>query len=902
MLPARLSDAELAAAFDLFRGPTADGLGAEDVALALTACGAMGVTEADAKALVGRCRGGVMSREEFVAAAGLLRCPSECSSAAAMDVAFRYFDRGGAGMLSAAGLREATNALFGRPAPPRVISEVIRWADSDGDGLLSKAEFTDAVNFVPRPVPPAADDHFVSGAARGSNVVTGRRRGHAMARRKTVLHALKVSHEHREHSEVDAAAAVAAATSGAAGPTAEHMGALGDWLVAEWHSKTGSVVDELVQNLSAPEDHDAETKFQTIALAAQHIALSASRYSDFSWAELMVMRLYTMAGPDIDALMGYGDVPDYEVQRDAWHSYGREQTPRRNGAIFSAVNAALRSAPHPPPPVPCPAGHPDDSAQHQLLRRWVKFCILIFSLAVEGCGEGVSPDAEVARGLAGLPDAVPAAHRALRPGEQLRWPAPSSCTMRRAVSEQYVRGEAANATRSAHQGAVLFIVTGLSCGLPLQDISQYPAEEELLLPPLLELTVEEVGSSGLMGCDVPDGTVVLRLRQCAAEHGAAPLQGLCFAARRDGRAAGAALQAEWDGIRIASLSPPTFGLRLGDLPPPQSPTQWAGSPRSPRSSSGQGRPTSPRGARSPTAGALVREVVAGGPSEGQLRAGDVIVGVQVDGGDGAEWVPVRQLADFDAFRTGLQPQPRGFAPVLLKVSRGAAGARSPTRVAIRRVVPSAGRKGRSSRGSQGASRTPSPRRRPQSPRSPSPRRSGAPRRAPSPRARSGPRPPRQPAGATPQRPPSTAASRRGTSSPAGSFRHSLPSPTPLRRSVLSHSRTPPPAPGSATGRSAPRPGTPSTPGAARGGGAARSSAAGSPVASRRGGSRGTQRRPAPRSSATAPAGAPPPPAPRPGQPGPEGSRRAAGPSSPLSSRRSGSRSGTAPLRRPLPHG
>eukprot|EP01065_Artemidia_motanka_P004739 TRINITY_DN12257_c1_g2_i3.p1 TRINITY_DN12257_c1_g2~~TRINITY_DN12257_c1_g2_i3.p1 ORF type:complete len:681 (+),score=146.69 TRINITY_DN12257_c1_g2_i3:56-2044(+) len=329
------------------------------------------------------------------------------------------------------------------------------------------------------------------------------------------------------------------------GRTTEQMQALAQWLVAEWHQKKCSVVDELLANLKAPPaiQPSSALKLQVLSLAASHLhSTKGQHYAGVCMAELLCMLLYTMAGPDIDALMTFNDVPDYDSEKEKWSEYQTTKSPQRNGAIFSAINWALRTAGE-PPPVPCPAG--SDTPQYATLRGWVKYIVLLLALASKqgsGVGGGV-----VARGLAGLPAEVVKEHSELKRGAAFRWPAASSCAFDKAVSESYIRGDAANATKQSG-GAILFLLRKTFWGMPLQNISKYPKEAELLLPPLTEFVVESVETVAKQsGYGVPAGTLLVTA-SCSSVLGNTMLRELCVVARRDAARASALLQRTADGL------------------------------------------------------------------------------------------------------------------------------------------------------------------------------------------------------------------------------------------------------------------------------------------------------------------------------------------------------------------
>eukprot|EP01065_Artemidia_motanka_P001270 TRINITY_DN1058_c0_g1_i1.p1 TRINITY_DN1058_c0_g1~~TRINITY_DN1058_c0_g1_i1.p1 ORF type:complete len:833 (+),score=386.88 TRINITY_DN1058_c0_g1_i1:50-2500(+) len=278
---------------------------------------------------------------------------------------------------------------------------------------------------------------------------------------------------------------------------AAQVKAFAERLAEEWRAKDGDIVDELVANLSAP-DMARTGKVAVLAEAARHLEKTKSEhYPERNRIELLVLALYTMAGPDIDALMTYKEVPVYdEEQKHLWEQYCAKHGRERNGAIFSAINWAMRTAADPKQ-----AG---DEAWGTV-RKWIKYlCLLLALCAQEEPSVAAAGGASLARGLAGLPASVFEAHQSMRTGDALHWPASSSCALDRSVSEAYIRGDAANATKQAG-GGILFLITKAVSGVMLQPISKYPKESEMLLPPLSAFTVEAVrAESSLPGSPVID--------------------------------------------------------------------------------------------------------------------------------------------------------------------------------------------------------------------------------------------------------------------------------------------------------------------------------------------------------------------------------------------------------------
>eukprot|EP01065_Artemidia_motanka_P032680 TRINITY_DN3966_c0_g3_i1.p1 TRINITY_DN3966_c0_g3~~TRINITY_DN3966_c0_g3_i1.p1 ORF type:complete len:973 (+),score=377.00 TRINITY_DN3966_c0_g3_i1:122-2920(+) len=298
-----------------------------------------------------------------------------------------------------------------------------------------------------------------------------------------------------------------------ASASAHDVKAFASRLEAEWGRKGGDVVDELMANLCAPKGTPVPQKLTMLAEAARllHDGKSAM-YPGRSRVELLVLALYTMAGPDIDALMGYQDAPAaYDPkQQDDWQQYC-DRHPDRNKAIFSTINWAVRTAADPQQP----PESVDDA--WTVVRRWTKFIALLLATCAQPEPMAGPRGRDVFRGLAGLPGNVHAAHKAMEKGAELHWPSASSCALLRRVSEDYIAGRAANATRQ-DGGAVLFLVSAARLGVLLKSISKYPDEDEMLLPPLSAFRVQDVqqGETAAGGDDEAAAVLSLTFTGCSA--------------------------------------------------------------------------------------------------------------------------------------------------------------------------------------------------------------------------------------------------------------------------------------------------------------------------------------------------------------------------------------------------
>eukprot|EP01062_Namystynia_karyoxenos_P045495 TRINITY_DN3378_c0_g1_i1.p1 TRINITY_DN3378_c0_g1~~TRINITY_DN3378_c0_g1_i1.p1 ORF type:complete len:1079 (+),score=355.40 TRINITY_DN3378_c0_g1_i1:86-3238(+) len=288
-----------------------------------------------------------------------------------------------------------------------------------------------------------------------------------------------------------------------------------------WENKKGDVLDELCANLTFP----PRTKGFRIVLLAQAARTVAERAGLLSEGEaavwmsqrrnlmdILVMALYTMAGPDVDATLSFLGVPDFE--RDGpkrWERY-RRRHPWRNTALFSVVNWAMRGAGE------RPAGK---TISWDSVERWVKTITLLTALASKPAPSLSAPSESIPpllfRGLAGLPVTVARSYQMLRPGDEVNWTAPSSCATSRGPAETYLRGAAANAQKGTG-GRVMFTIHGCGVGLELAEVSRYPREQEVLLPPFSRFTVLDVAverateEEAELDEGLPAGTVSVGLR------------------------------------------------------------------------------------------------------------------------------------------------------------------------------------------------------------------------------------------------------------------------------------------------------------------------------------------------------------------------------------------------------
>ena len=265
-----------------------------------------------------------------------------------------------------------------------------------------------------------------------------------------------------------------------------------------WRAKKGDVLDEMLANYKSPlPEEDTQGRLMVFAEISRCLQDQVKRdYPTRNRIELLNMLLYTMAGPDIDSVMSFTNVPAYnENNMGEWDAYQALHKDERNGAMFSQINWAMRT-------VNC---NDYNSEAWDTVQKWVKTICLLAAI----CNDSeVSLNDALSRGLAGLPPAVVDVHAALNAGHVIDWAAPSSCATDPGVAQAYVLGQAANAQKTSG-GCVFFSVTGTTHGIPLQSVSKYPREAEVLLSPLSSFKVHYRGTKA----ELPKDVICVEMRQ-----------------------------------------------------------------------------------------------------------------------------------------------------------------------------------------------------------------------------------------------------------------------------------------------------------------------------------------------------------------------------------------------------
>eukprot|EP00756_Hemistasia_phaeocysticola_P023051 Hpha_TRINITY_DN15868_c2_g9::TRINITY_DN15868_c2_g9_i1::g.192129::m.192129 len=271
-------------------------------------------------------------------------------------------------------------------------------------------------------------------------------------------------------------------------------------LMAWYDAKPGNLIDEMVENLRTPSGEDILCRLGLIAKVLGSEPRIARSLGDLSPAELLVVRGYTQKPIDIDRDVGWKDAPPppmknetkaargareaYESRHTDWN-WSKSSAEARNGSLYGTVCSATRDQ--------GPGGYQQEWSEHHL-QKWIKWTCTLAAI----CAGEQSPQTEsLWRGLGGggLPGFVVEKHRGLRPGGGLAWPAPSSTSHDSKSSMEYMLGTAVNSVDRPNPdkpGTIMFELGEVCTGRELQDISQYPAEAELLLGPLTLFKVDSV--------------------------------------------------------------------------------------------------------------------------------------------------------------------------------------------------------------------------------------------------------------------------------------------------------------------------------------------------------------------------------------------------------------------------
>ena len=238
-------------------------------------------------------------------------------------------------------------------------------------------------------------------------------------------------------------------------------------IIEIWNDKDGGPLDELVTNLTFPiPKTDAKV---LIAELANHMAdLYSDSVGGMGLLEIIVISLYTMDAPDIDRFLTFTDAPppyraDFQSVRDTWSTY----TPRNASLRESILDICQQLYSDPS----CPS-------VRQVASKWIKVIGILMGLTdglqVTKCFKGLmSPIEEIT---------------SLSKGSFFGLVAPTEASVSHAVGDMF-----AGMGDQPSENSVFIIST--KEGLLTSGVSQYPDEEELMLPLCSILKVTNVTPS-----------------------------------------------------------------------------------------------------------------------------------------------------------------------------------------------------------------------------------------------------------------------------------------------------------------------------------------------------------------------------------------------------------------------
>eukprot|EP01063_Lacrimia_lanifica_P002226 TRINITY_DN11159_c0_g1_i1.p1 TRINITY_DN11159_c0_g1~~TRINITY_DN11159_c0_g1_i1.p1 ORF type:complete len:958 (+),score=361.52 TRINITY_DN11159_c0_g1_i1:99-2972(+) len=227
-------------------------------------------------------------------------------------------------------------------------------------------------------------------------------------------------------------------------------------------SKLGGVLEELVANLALPFPAH-EVKGYVADVAAGLWETHADHYPKLSCLEVLVLKLFSMDGPDLDRLMGFSDAPPtYCGDTSAlWEDYAEH-----NPAIRGAVNDACRLL----------LAEPHGREARGAAKKWVKtLCVLL------GMMERM-PETTVYKGVSNIRVDV----EQLR-GKYVGWVAPCTASTSKPAAQT-----------AAGTNGVLWTIKARQ-GVDIGALGQYPDDAMFVLPAgaVLEVTSVSGGEEGV---------------------------------------------------------------------------------------------------------------------------------------------------------------------------------------------------------------------------------------------------------------------------------------------------------------------------------------------------------------------------------------------------------------------
>ncbi|KAJ9464535.1 Myosin-13 [Diplonema papillatum] len=258
--------------------------------------------------------------------------------------------------------------------------------------------------------------------------------------------------------------------------TPEVLSTMSERFIEAWQSKPGDILDELVANLSFPASPNSPTSDYVLILKiCERLEEQYGKvHPGKTPLSLLLMRLLTQSGDDTDRMLTWKDAPavmDPDVAKD---EYRRKQSGRRNDGVFEEISQSLAA-------LSLPEHDPHANLEAEL--RWIKAIGLIIALS-EPLPVG-KYGAPLVASLGHQPWEVVDYYRQLKPGHVLGIPSVLSCT--KAPADRHAASPA--------KSCVQFSLAAVQEGLYLGALSQYPGEDEVVVPPFSVFSVSDSKST-----------------------------------------------------------------------------------------------------------------------------------------------------------------------------------------------------------------------------------------------------------------------------------------------------------------------------------------------------------------------------------------------------------------------
>eukprot|EP01065_Artemidia_motanka_P010578 TRINITY_DN1561_c1_g2_i1.p1 TRINITY_DN1561_c1_g2~~TRINITY_DN1561_c1_g2_i1.p1 ORF type:complete len:2395 (+),score=585.41 TRINITY_DN1561_c1_g2_i1:135-7319(+) len=316
--------------------------------------------------------------------------------------------------------------------------------------------------------------------------------------------------------------------------------------------KEGDIVDELLSSMRTPQDEGVPVCFfRTLSQYCDSLhQQKGSENPGRRPIHLLVLRMYTMSGPDVDRLAGFSDVPPPWTEPKDDAGYAQYNEKHRDSGTRNPQGMTIPLKINAPSRVLCEQTAPCDEIARAgaNLASWVKFWALLNAMLDERI-EYPDPSNPVLFRTIELPPSVLAAERAKKRGETFGWPACATVFFHQPTSVREPLKK------------VQYRIHGQDCGGHLRRISCYPKEGDVLLPALTLFVVDHVRTErGLLVVDIISRGSILATDPELRTWGVSCLVDAEAAEKKLSEACPGFSPASV-ALRRALLSPSTFGKR-----------------------------------------------------------------------------------------------------------------------------------------------------------------------------------------------------------------------------------------------------------------------------------------------------------------------------------------------------